>query len=43
MSSLIGAVTVASTLFGLMLGQITVGAELFGVLIGAGVLMTVRT
>jgi hypothetical protein len=43
MSSLIGAVTVASTLFGLMLGQITVGAELFGVLIGAGVLMTVRS
>ena len=42
MSSLIGAVTVASTLFGVMLGQIAVGTESLGVLIGAAVLMTLR-
>lgn len=42
MSSLIGALTVASTMFGLMLGQISAGFELLGVLIAAGVLMSLR-
>ena len=42
MSSLLGAVTLASTVCGLMLGQITVGAQFAGVVIGALVLMTVR-
>ena len=42
MSWLVGSLTVASTLFGLMLGQITAGFEMFGVLIAAGVLMTLR-
>jgi len=42
MSWLVGTLTVASTLFGLMIGQITAGFELIGVLIAAGVLMTLR-
>jgi hypothetical protein len=42
MSSLLGAVTLASTVCGLMLGQITVGAPLAGVIIASLVLMTVR-
>jgi hypothetical protein len=42
MSSLLGAVTLASTLSGLMLGQITAGAEFAGVIIASLVLMTVR-
>ncbi|HZS85050.1 MAG TPA: hypothetical protein VFA50_19405 [Stellaceae bacterium] len=42
MSSLVGALTVASTLFGLLLGQISAGAEMLGVLIAATVLMTLR-
>jgi hypothetical protein len=42
MSSLIGALTVASTLFGYMIGQISIGAEMVGVLLAASVLMTVR-
>jgi hypothetical protein len=42
MTWLIGALTVASTLCGLLLGQITAGFEMFGVLIAAAVLMTLR-
>jgi hypothetical protein len=42
MSSLLGAVTLASTLSGLMLGQITAGAEFAGVIIASLVLMTLR-
>jgi hypothetical protein len=42
MSSLLGAVTLASTVCGLMLGQITVGAPVAGVVIAALVLMTLR-
>jgi hypothetical protein len=42
MSSLIGGLTVASTLFGVMLGQITASTEMLGVLIAASVLMTLR-
>jgi hypothetical protein len=43
MGTMVGALTVASTMFGLMLGQITAGAEMLGVLIAAGVLMSFRT
>ena len=32
MGTIVGALTVASTMFGVMLGQITAGAEMFGVL-----------
>ncbi|HYM04684.1 MAG TPA: hypothetical protein VET85_17160 [Stellaceae bacterium] len=42
MSSLVGAVTLASTVFGLLLGQITVGAPVAGVVIASLVLMTLR-
>jgi len=42
MSWLVGTLTVASTLFGLMIGQITAGFALIGVLFAAGVLMTLR-
>jgi hypothetical protein len=42
MSSLLGAVTLASTVCGLMLGQITAGAQFAGVVIASLVLMTVR-
>ena len=42
MSTVVGAVTVASAVFGLMLGQISVGTELLGVLIAAGVVMSLR-
>lgn len=42
MSSLIGAVTLASTLCGVLFGQITAGAEFAGVVIASLVLMTVR-
>lgn len=42
MSSLVGAVTLASTACGLILGQITAGAPLAGVVIASLLLMTVR-
>jgi hypothetical protein len=42
MSSLLGAVTLASTVCGLMLGQITAGAQFVGVVIASLVLMTLR-
>jgi hypothetical protein len=42
MSALLGAVTLASTVCGLMLGQITAGAQSAGVVIAALVLMTLR-
>jgi hypothetical protein len=42
MSWLIGTLTVASTLFGVMLGQITAGFEMLGVMLVAMVLMTLR-
>ncbi len=42
MSWLIGTVTVASTLCGVMLGQITAGFEMLGVMLAAMVLMTLR-
>ncbi len=42
MGTMVGALTVASTMFGLMLGQITAGAEMLGVLLAAGVLMSFR-
>ena len=42
MSSLIGTVTLASTVFGVLLGQITAGAEFAGVVIASLVLMSVR-
>jgi hypothetical protein len=43
MSTIVGALTVASTMLGVMLGQISAGAEMFGVLLAAGVLMSFRT
>ena len=43
MSTLVGAVTLASTVCGVMLGQITAGAPVAGVVIASLVLMTVRT
>ena len=42
MSTLIGAVTLASTVFGLLIGQITAGAEFAGVIIASLVLMSLR-
>lgn len=42
MSSLLGAVTLVSTLSGLMLGQISAGAPFAGVVIASIVLMTVH-
>ncbi len=42
MSTLIGAVTLVSTLSGLLFGQITAGAEMAGVIIASLVLMTLR-
>jgi hypothetical protein len=43
MTSLVGAVTLASTMCGLLLGQITAGTQLVGVVIASLVLMTLRT
>jgi hypothetical protein len=42
MTSLIGAVTLASTMCGLLLGQITAGSQVVGVVIASIVLMTLR-
>ncbi len=42
MSTLVGTVILASTLFGVLLGQITAGAEVAGVIIASLVLMTLR-
>lgn len=42
MTTLIGAVTLVSTLSALALGQITAGAEMAGVVIASLILMTVR-
>jgi hypothetical protein len=42
MSTVVGALTMASAMLGLMLGQISVGFELLGVLIAAGVVMSLR-
>ncbi|HLJ63722.1 MAG TPA: hypothetical protein VKT70_06435 [Stellaceae bacterium] len=42
MSSLIGSLTLASTVFGVLIGQITAGAEVAGVVIASVVLMTLR-
>ncbi|HXP30452.1 MAG TPA: hypothetical protein VN832_05135 [Stellaceae bacterium] len=42
MSTLIGTVTLASTLCGVLLGQITAGAEFAGVVIASLVLITLR-
>jgi hypothetical protein len=42
MSSLLGAVTLVSTVCGLALGQISAGAPFAGVVIASLVLMTVR-
>ncbi|HEX6840456.1 MAG TPA: hypothetical protein VJO12_02180 [Stellaceae bacterium] len=42
MSSLVGAVTLASTMCGVLLGQITAGTEFAGVVIASLVLMTLR-
>ena len=42
MTSLVGAVTLASTMCGLLLGQITAGTQVVGVVIASLVLMTVR-
>ncbi|HJT09074.1 MAG TPA: hypothetical protein VJ747_19230 [Stellaceae bacterium] len=42
MSSLVGAVTLASTMAGVLLGQITAGTEFAGVVIASLVLMTLR-
>ena len=42
MSSLVGTVILASTVFGVLIGQITAGAEFAGVIIGSLVLMTLR-
>jgi hypothetical protein len=42
MTSLVGAVTLASTISGLLLGQITAGTQLAGVVIASLVLMTLR-
>jgi hypothetical protein len=42
MSTLLGAVTLASTVCGLMLGQITAGAQSAGVVLASLVLMTLR-
>jgi hypothetical protein len=42
MSTLLGAVTLASTVCGLMLGQISAGAQFAGVVLASLVLMTLR-
>jgi hypothetical protein len=42
MSTLIGGVTLASTLFGALVGQIATGAEFAGVVIASLVLMSLR-
>jgi hypothetical protein len=42
MSGLVGAVTVASAIAGVMLGQVTAGMEFFGVILAGLTLMTVR-
>ena len=42
MSTLLGAVTLASTVCGLILGQISVGAPFAGVVIASLVVMTLR-
>ena len=42
MTTLIGTVTLASTVFGVLLGQITAGAEFAGVVIASLVLITLR-
>jgi hypothetical protein len=42
MSTLLGAVTLGSTICGLMLGQITAGAQSAGVVLASLVLMTLR-
>ena len=42
MTTLIGALTLASAMFSLLLGQIPVGFEFLGVLIASLLLMTVR-
>ncbi|HYL34134.1 MAG TPA: hypothetical protein VEU53_13425 [Stellaceae bacterium] len=43
MSTLIGGVTLASTLFGVLVGQIAAGAEFAGVVIASLVVMSLRT
>jgi hypothetical protein len=42
MTTLIGTVTLAGTLFGALIGQITFGAEFAGVVIASLVLITLR-
>jgi hypothetical protein len=42
MSTLIGGVTLASTLVGVLVGQITAGAEFAGVVIASLLVMTLR-
>jgi hypothetical protein len=42
MTTLVGTVTLASTLCGVLFGQITAGAEFAGVIIASLVLMTLR-
>jgi hypothetical protein len=42
MTSLIGSVTLGSTLIGLLLGQITVGFEFLGVILASLVMMSLR-
>lgn len=42
MSTLLGAVTLASTVFGLALGQISAGAQFAGVVLASLVLMSLR-
>jgi len=42
MSWLVGAVTIASAVTGVMLGQVTAGAEFMGVVLAGLTLMTVR-
>jgi len=42
MGTLVGAVTLASTICGLLLGQITAGTQLAGVVVASLVLMTLR-
>jgi hypothetical protein len=42
MSSLVGAVTLVSTVCGLALGQITIGAQFAGVIIASLVLISLR-
>jgi hypothetical protein len=42
MSTLIGGVILASTLFGVLVGQITAGAEFAGVVVASLVVMSLR-